>query len=128
MGLFPKDFAKWCTPSRISYIIGFVWAIIGIYYQFRIAKVGGLWGMLLILIYGALLLFGVWYNGLSLDCLCKRGYNALAWIIVSFSIVGAFAMIMVLLTFGATYAALMSSKITNVVKDTAKESFGMMLR
>ena len=128
MGLFPKDFAKWCTPSRISYIIGFVWLIIAIYYQYRIAKIGGIWGMLLLLLYGALLLFGVWYNGLSLDCLCKRGYDGIAWILVTINIFAVGGLIVSILLLGATSVALMSSHITNVVKDTAKESFGMMLR
>jgi hypothetical protein len=128
MGLFPKDFATWCSPSRISYMIGFAWLVIGIYFQFRLLKIGGIWGALMLLLYSAFGLFGVWYHGISLDCLCKRGYNGLAWFLVSIQILGALLVVVGMITMGATAAALMASKAVNMSKGIAKESFSQMVR
>ena len=128
MGLFPKDFATWCTPSRISYIIGFVWLIISFYFQFRVLRLGGVFGILLLIFYSALGLFGVWYHGISLDCLCKRGYSGIAWFLTSIQILSALILVVSILFMGTAGAAMIASKAVNMSKGLAKESFSQMVR
>ena len=128
MGLFPKDFEKWCTPSRISYIIGFVWLVISFYIQFRVLRLGGGMGILLLILYSAIGLFGVWYQGLSLDCLCKRGYGGLAWFLTSMQILGALIIVVSIILMGTAGTAMIGANALNMSKGLVKESFTMMIK
>jgi len=126
MVLIPKDFAKWCTPSRISYMIGFVWLVISFYVQFRLLRVGGAMGLLLLILYSAIALFGVWYQGLSLDCLCKRGYGGLAWFLTSMQIVGSLIIVVSMISMGTAGSAVIAGNALNMSKVLAKETFSAM--
>ena len=85
-------------------------------------------GILLLILYSAIGLFGVWYQGLSLDCLCKRGYGGLAWFLTSMQILGALIIVVSIILMGTAGTAMIGSNALNMSKGLVKESFSMMVR